>query len=311
MRKSSSTFLLKSSFMSQRQTIPDIIQKIGLRFATQYEKQSIPDFNPSDSNQLELVRIKEKYKWKCEELDRTKQCIEQEQRNLEERANQLKKGEKEIRILTNQIIEKLNHLQLQEQQFKEKVKVFEEKLKVREEQFIVVQKQLDEQQNQLKIEKSKLELREKNLQEKEYLTDWKFKEAEQYLARLIYYIQNTNQKENQYHQQIDHLNLGLEKIIQDEQSIKNIEQNLSQQVISIKKVEQMLIDKIQSCKQQEQIFDQKDLNIQISEDLINRKLEWDYKQIVSAQNSIKSQFNFENSRMEISHFVHSTLSQNN
>ncbi|CAD8160648.1 unnamed protein product [Paramecium octaurelia] len=309
MRKSQSSLLFKSSLMSQRQTLPDLIQKIGMRFATQYELTTQNNIQ-SNPNQLELIRIQEKYKWKCEELDRTRQSIEREHKTLEDRANQLRSGEKEMRILTNLIEEKLIQLHSQEQQFREKVQSFEQKVKDREQQFILLQQQLEEQSNQLNIEKNTLLMREKGIKEKEYLIELKSKEIEQYLSRLKYYTQNTNQKENYYHKQIDNINLHLQTILQHEISIKNIEQELSFKVNSLEKVEQNLIQKLQNCKQSEQIFDQQELKIQVSEDLINRKLEWDQKQIVSAKNSKASQFNFENSRMEISHFVHSALSQN-
>ncbi|CAD8075571.1 unnamed protein product [Paramecium primaurelia] len=309
MRKSQSSLLLKSSFMSQRQTLPTLIQKIGVRYATQYELTTQNNI-PSHLDNLELIRIQEKYKWKCEELDRTKQSIEREHKTLEDRANQLKKGEKEIRKLTNLIEEKLIQLHQQEESLRERVQSFEQKVKDQEQQFILLQQQLEEQSNQLNIEKNKLQIREKNIKEKEYITELKSKEIEQYIARLKYYTQNTNQKENYYHLQIDNLNSNLQTIVQHELSIKNIEQQLSQQVKSLEKVEQNLIQQLENCKQSEQIIDQQELKIQVSEDLINRKLEWDQKQIISAKNSQTSLFNFENSRMEISHFVHSALSQN-
>ncbi|CAK80249.1 unnamed protein product (macronuclear) [Paramecium tetraurelia] len=309
MRKSQSSLLFKSSLMSQRQTLPDLIQKIGMRFATQYELTTQNNIQ-SNPGQLELIRIQEKYKWKCEELDRTRQSIEREHKTLDDRKNQLKRGEKEMRILTNLIEEKLIQLHSQEQQFRERVQSFEQKEKDREQQFILLQQQLEEQSNQLNIEKNKLLMREKTIKEKEYLIELKSKEIEQYLSRLKYYTSNTNQKENYYHQQIDNINLHLQTILEHEMSIKNIEQQMSLQVNSLEKAEQNLFEKLQKCKQSEQIFDQQELKIQVSEDLINRKLEWDQKQIVSAKNSKASQFNFENSRMEISHFVYSALSQN-
>ncbi|CAK69684.1 unnamed protein product (macronuclear) [Paramecium tetraurelia] len=307
MRKSLGQCLQKSSFLSQRQTNPDLTQekKLGVRFATQYQL-TIPDIVTNDPNQLELVRIKEKYKWKCEELDRTKQVMEEEHKSIEERANKLSKGEKEIRILASQIKDKLNVLGEQEQNFREKVQLQEEKMKEREQQLQISMKQLEDQQNTLELEKNKLKIREKCLQEKEFIIDQNLREAEQYVDKLKYQLQNVNQKENYYHQQIDKLNSGLQTIIQHELSIKNIEFNLSKQVQQLREVEQSLIEQIQNCRQQEEVFDQRDLNIQVSEQLINRKLEWDNKQIQSAK---ISKLNTENSRMEISNFVHSAFSQ--
>ncbi|CAD8175747.1 unnamed protein product [Paramecium octaurelia] len=307
MRKSLAQCLHKSSFLSQRQTNPDVTQdkKLGVRFATQYQL-SVPEIVTSDPNQLELIRIKEKYKWKCEELDRTKQVMEEEHKSIEERANKLNKGEKEMRLLTTQIKEKLNILGEQEQNFKEKVLLQEEKMKEREQQLLISKKQLEEQQNTLEIEKNKLKIREKCLQEKEFMVDLKLREAEQYVDKLKHQLQSVNQKENYYHQQIDKLNSGLQTIIQHELSIKNIEFNLSKQVQQLREVEQSLIEQLQNCKQQEEVFDQRDLNIQVSEQLIKRKLEWDNKQIQSAK---LSKINTENSRMEISNFAHSAFSQ--
>ncbi|CAD8167313.1 unnamed protein product [Paramecium octaurelia] len=307
MRKSLGQCLQKSSFLSQRQTNPDLTQekKLGVRFATQYQL-TIPDIVTNDPNQLELVRIKEKYKWKCEELDRTKQVMEEEHKSIEERANKLSKGEKEIRTLASQIKEKLNALGEQEQNFREKVQLQEEQMKEREQQLQISMKQLEDQKNTLEVEKNKLKIREKCLQEKEFIIDQKLREAQQYVDKLKYQLQNVNQKENYYHQQIDKLNSGLQTIIQHELSIKNIEFNLSKQVQQLREVEQSLIEQLQNCKQQEEVFDQRDLNIQVSEQLINRKLEWDNKQIQSAK---LSKINTENSRMEISNFVHSAFSQ--
>ncbi|CAD8069859.1 unnamed protein product [Paramecium primaurelia] len=307
MRKSLGQCLQKSSFLSQRQTNPDVTQdkKLGVRFATQYQL-TVPDIVINDPNQLELIRIKEKYKWKCEELDRTKQVMEEEHKSIEERSNKLNKGEKEMRILATQIKEKLNILGEQEQNFREKVCLQEEKMKEREQQLQISKKQLEEQQSTLELEKNKLKIREKCLQEKEFIIDQKLREVEQYIDKLKYQLQNVNQKENYYHQQIDKLNSGLQTIIQHELSIKNIEFNLSKQVQQLREVEQSLIEQLHNCKQQEEVFDQRDLNIQVSEQLINRKLEWDNKQIQSAK---LSKINTENSRMEISNFAHSAFSQ--
>ncbi|CAD8072928.1 unnamed protein product [Paramecium sonneborni] len=307
MRKSQGQCLHKSSFLSQRQTNPDIVQdkKVGVRFATQYQL-TVPDIVTADPSQLELIRIKEKYKWKCEELNRTKQVIEDEHKSIEERTYKLNKGEKEMRILADQIKEKLNILQEQEQNFRDKVQLQEERMKEREQQLLISKRQLEEQQNVLEMERNKLQIREKCLKEKEYIVDSKLREAEQYVEKLKYQLQNVNQKENYYHQQIDKLNQGLQTIIQHELSIKNIEFNLSKQVQQLREVEQSLIDQLQNCKQQEELFDQRDLNIQVSEQLINRKLEWDNKQIHSAK---ISKIYSENSRMEISNFAHSAFSQ--
>ncbi|CAD8083365.1 unnamed protein product [Paramecium sonneborni] len=307
MRKTLRQCLHKSSFLSQRQTNPDLTQdkRLGVRFATQYQL-TVPDIATTDPNQLELIRIKEKYKWKCEELDRTKQVIEEEHKQIEDRANKLNKGEKEMRILAAQIKEKLNILGEQEQNFREKVQQQEEKMKEREQQLLISKNQLEEQQNELDLERNKLQIREKCLQEKEYVIDQKLREVEQYIEKLKYQLQNVNQKENYYHKQIDKLNQGLQTIIQHELSIKNIEFNLSKQVNQLREVESSLIDQLQNCKQQEELFDQRDLNIQVSEQLINRKLEWDSKQMYSAK---MSKINSDNSRMEISNFGHSAFSQ--
>ena len=62
----------KKGFMSQRFTMNDIL-KPGVRFATQYNI-SFKE-NTEDPMSYELIRMKEKYKWKCEELDNFKNQV--------------------------------------------------------------------------------------------------------------------------------------------------------------------------------------------------------------------------------------------
>jgi len=76
MKKCQSQANNKATFLSQRQTLHDSkdLQKPGIRFATQYQF-TLEDL-PTDQANLEMVRIKEKYKWKCEEIDKMKSSIQ-------------------------------------------------------------------------------------------------------------------------------------------------------------------------------------------------------------------------------------------
>ncbi|CAD8131885.1 unnamed protein product [Paramecium octaurelia] len=273
-------FSARDQLRFSRKTIQtcSIASSKPVRYATQYcgdDEYSTSNFN----SDYELLRTKEKYKQKCEEIDMKKNQLHSDHLDLELRAEKLRQGENEVRYMAEILKSKIKQIQQQEQQIKENQTAFVDKLKDKELGLIEQQKSIQEKQDQLNIREQQLSIREQSLKEKESLLSEQIHYYTQFNERLKINLEELNKKEQFYIQQIRNMNQTVESLMAHENHIRDLEFKLTQQIQKLKDFDNQIRIQVLNCKQQEELIDQKEQGIFKTQELINRKLLWDQKNI--------------------------------
>ncbi|CAD8057381.1 unnamed protein product [Paramecium sonneborni] len=248
------------------------------RYATQYCGDN--EFSSSLFNSdYELIRTKEKYKQKCEQIDMKKNQLNSDHLDLELRAEKLKQGENEVKCMAELLKRKLKQIKLQEQQVKENQNSFVDKLKDKELTLNEQQKLIQEKHDQLDIREQQLKIQEQSLAEKESLLKEQINYYTQFNERLKVNSEEMNKKEQFYIHQINKMNQTVENLLYHENHIRDLEFKLTQQIQGLKDFDNQIRIQVLNCIQQEELIEQKEQGILKSQELINRKLLWDQKNI--------------------------------
>ncbi|CAK56371.1 unnamed protein product (macronuclear) [Paramecium tetraurelia] len=278
-------FSARDQLSFSRKTIQhfSIASQKPIRYATQYcgdAEYSSSIFN----SDYELLRTKEKYKQKCEEIDMKKNQLNSDHLDLEFRAEKLRQGENEVKYMAELLKKKLKQIKQQEQQIKENQSSFADKFRDKEQSLIEQQKLIKEKQDQLILKEEQLKVREQSLKEKESLLQEQTTYYTQFNERLKINIEETNKKEciqfnynlEFYIQQISKMNQTVETLLYHENHIRDLEFRLTQQIQGLKDFDNQIRQQQTAI---EELIDQKEQGILKSQELINRKLLWDQKNI--------------------------------